>query len=172
MIVSVSEQGKMFLICLMLGVVFAWLFDVFRALRRSFWTGKYWLFVIDGLYWLIVTVSVLWLLYNINGAEIRMFMAVAFFMGAAGYLKCFSRRMLRLLVPPIRFCYTILKKSLEVCLFPLRLILRLGRMSLVFCWHPLHKFSRILRRMAARRIFFQKRQNKIKKKMKKMQKKL
>lgn len=172
MIVSVSEQWELFVFSLALGALSAWLFDVCRALRRSFWTGKCWVFVIDTLYWFMMTFSVLWLLYNINGAEIRMFMAVAFFIGAAGYLKLFSRLMLRLLVPPVGFFFIFLKKSLMLCLFPIRLVLRMCRISFVFCCHPLRKFSRKLRRMASQKIFFQKRQKKIRNKMKKMQKKI
>lgn len=172
MVISVAGQFYLFLLCFFIGMISALLYDLFRALRRSFWKENYWIYITDALFWVSVTFFVLCLLYNVNGAEIRGFMGVGFALGGIVYLIGISKWFLYIMIPVFAAVYKTIRGLLVVGLFPIRLFSFVGKKIVVFFYRPTRKIIIAIKKNVMIKVFFQKRHAKVKKNNKKIKKKL
>lgn len=93
--VTVAGQAWSFAAALALGAAVGLLYDLFRVLRvrvRLPLLGG----VLDFLFWALVTVSLFVLAVTAGNGEVRIYMVLAVFGGAAGYFLLLSRVFLKL----------------------------------------------------------------------------
>ena len=172
MVISVTGQLYLFLLCFFIGMICALLFDMFRALRRSFWIESYWIYITDILFWILVTFLVLCLLYNVNGVEVRGFMGVGIALGSMVYLIGISKWLLIMMIHTTKVVYQTVKGILLIGLFPLRLFSFTGKKIFIFFYRPTRKLFTTIKKNVCIKVFLKKRHKKVKKNNKKIKKKL
>lgn len=112
-------------ISLMFGVLCAFLFDCFRALRKVARSGTLAVFAEDALFWLATTLCFFALCLKYNDGKIRLFTVAAATLGAVLYFKTISRFTIRFLVYAANLIRKLFRMALKAAFFPLKILLRL-----------------------------------------------
>ena len=77
----ITNQGYIFLIFILNGILIGLLFDVFTISRKTFSTKDFITYIEDILVWIITGILVLYSVFRFNNGEIRLYMFVAILMG-------------------------------------------------------------------------------------------
>ena len=91
----IQNQTYVFLSCILVGIILAIIFDVFRILRRKGNTPNYIVYIQDVLYWIIVTIIIVMSAFIINDGELRGYMFIGYIIGAVIYIVTFSTYILK-----------------------------------------------------------------------------
>ena len=81
----IINQGYLFLIFIINGIIIGLLFDFFRILRKSFKTKDTITYIEDILFWILTGVVILYSIFTFNNGEIRLFMFLAIILGIILY---------------------------------------------------------------------------------------
>ena len=95
--------------CLLSGLLFGLLFDVFRIVRRSFDEKGRFVNFFDGLFWIVYAVLFIRRLFIINGGDLRWFVFAGTFFGILLYFFLLSR----IFMPVGIFLMKVVKKCIE-----------------------------------------------------------
>lgn len=125
MILSLTEQGHLFLISMFLGFKIHLIFDLFRVMRKIKKTKNLQVGIQDVIFVFLITIYTFYIyLYESNGA-IRIYYFVGMLFGGLIYNAIFSKYIMKTFI----FTIEIIKKSFErtylIITFPMRVILKL-----------------------------------------------
>lgn len=115
----ITNQGYLFLIFTLDGIIIGLLFDFFRILRKSFKTSNFVTYIEDILFWILTGVLILYSIFTFNNGEIRFFMFIGIAIGIALYMLLLSnyiikasllligiiKDIIRIFFKPIRFLF-------------------------------------------------------------------
>lgn len=118
---SPATELRLFLICLLCGMVLGLLFDLFRVPRRLFATGIKLTLAQDLLYFFIAGGLTVYTLMSANSGILRGYEVLALFLGFLVYILLLSRVFLPILVKITGFFLWLAKKILFFLTFPLRI---------------------------------------------------
>lgn len=119
------NQAYLFIIFTINGIFIGLLFDFFRILRKSFKTNNVVTYFEDALFWIISGISIIFLMYKFSDGNLRVFMFLGIILGICMYLVTISKYVISFSVCIINFIKKIIKKCLEIFLFPIKKIIKL-----------------------------------------------
>ncbi|MBQ1375946.1 MAG: spore cortex biosynthesis protein YabQ [Clostridia bacterium] len=118
--ISVAHQTVVFLYSIVFGAAAAFLYDVFRVIRRRIRHLDLVVMAEDIIFWLAAFASLFVFVYNVNSGELRAFLMVGAAMGAFLYFACLSRPVSALLSA----IFAVLEKIILFILRPFIKIIR------------------------------------------------
>ena len=142
----VTNQGNLFLIFVINGVIIGLLFDIFRILRKSFKTSDIVTIIQDILFWIISGIIVLYSIFIFNNGEIRFFMFIGIFLGVLLYMISLSKQIIKISVEIIKVIKIIINFIIKILIFPVKTIYNISKKLLkkpiLFCFINLKKTIR------------------------------
>lgn len=106
-----------FFIFIILGMIVAFIFDVFRILRKTFKTNNIITYLEDILFWIISGFLIMLSIFTFNNGEIRFYLFIGLLLGILMYIilltKLINKILLKVLKPfreIFQFIHSILKK--------------------------------------------------------------
>ena len=85
MVVTLAFQLKQLLVMMICGFVFAFLYDILRAFRRTVPHGLFYISVEDLFFWLFCSVGIFMAVLRLNYGQMRLFLVLGAIIGAAFY---------------------------------------------------------------------------------------
>ena len=112
---TLFKETKIFLAFVLLGLVFSFIFDVFRAIRRVRKPGVYSIYIQDIIYFSIIGVILLFLMINVFNSEVRLYNILSIILGVVIYISVFGNSIRNI------FCkiFRLNNKILEFIILPL-----------------------------------------------------
>lgn len=97
------------------GALITVVYDLLRIFRRVLSHGNVWIGIEDSIFWIWAAFWIFSVLYRENDGNLRMYTMIAMALGMIVYHKTISE-------PLVEFAGKILKKLLNILLYPLRLL--------------------------------------------------
>ena len=119
----ILTQIYSFFIYLVSGIIIGLFFDIFRILRKSFYTPDFITYIEDILFWLLTGVFLIIVLFKFSNGEIRIYNISALFFGTIIYIISISKFFIKINVIIITFIKNITYKILKFILYPIKVIL-------------------------------------------------
>lgn len=125
MIVSISAQVFVFLYSIASGIAIAFVYDVFRILRKTIKTGSIVTYIQDLVYWTFAALIMFLMIHISNDGEIRAFLFIGAFIGVILYVFLFSGIIMRSSIFVIKLFAYLIKSLIFIISYPVRMILKL-----------------------------------------------
>ena len=119
---NVYSQGKIFCIFFLVGLIINFLFDIFRALRKSFKTKNIIVFIEDIVFLCISGFIFFRSLIIFNDGEIRLFVVLAVFMGILIYSLTISSHCVIIITVILKNCKKMAEFFLKIIFLPFFII--------------------------------------------------
>ncbi|MBR1738348.1 MAG: spore cortex biosynthesis protein YabQ [Firmicutes bacterium] len=123
MILSFSEQAKLFLSTVCIGCIIGFVYDIIRVFRGIIKHPEILKQAEDLLYWTISAISVFILLLSENNGEVRFFMIIGSFIGIILYYLTLSSLFIKVSMKVYEFIKKIISVFIEIVMTPFRLLL-------------------------------------------------
>ena len=123
----VTSQAYIFLIFIINGIIIAFIFDIFRILRKSFKTPDWLTYVEDISFWLISCIILAYSIYTYNNGEIRLYLFIGLLIGAIIYILTISKYIIKICVIIINKIKNILQFLTKCVIYPIKFIGKWGR---------------------------------------------
>lgn len=110
---GIFEQGTLFLIGILIGIIVWFLYDLIRLWRRLIHHGVVWIAIEDVVFFFVCSIAGFQILYPKSLGELRVFLILAIAVGSLVYHKLVSPHLIRggtWLVKKIRNLFGKLKK--------------------------------------------------------------
>lgn len=131
----IENQAILFIIFLLNGIIIAFLFDIFRILRKSFKTSDIVTYIEDILFWILTGLIIIYSIFTFNNGEIRFFMFIAILIGSILYLLYLSSYVIKINVTILLFVKKIVLKIFSIIIFPITAILKFIKKNIL---KPVH----------------------------------
>ncbi len=115
MILSMKEQGLIFVFVCLLGFGFGFLYDIFRIYRKCFKTPALLCAAEDFIFWVLAAFTVFYFLLGLNYGGVRLYMVLGFMGGMILYYLTVSPRFMLLSLTVLK----LLKNRILTVLNPL-----------------------------------------------------
>ena len=112
----ITNQGILFLIYVVVGVFIGFIFDLFRALRKSIKTSNIITYIQDVIFWIIVGFIVISTVLKFNYGELRLYIFIGIISGAIVYFFAFSKKVVKFTTVIIEFILNIILKVRNILL--------------------------------------------------------
>ena len=103
-----DNQGILFLIYVIVGLFIGFVFDLFRALRKSIKTSNIVTYIEDIIFWIIVGFVVIGTNLKFNYGELRLYIFLGILLGAVVYFLILSKNVVKFTTAKINFFIKIL----------------------------------------------------------------
>ena len=110
----VTNQGYLFLIFVLDGIIIGFLFDIFRILRRTIKTKDFVTYLEDFLFWILTGIIILYSIFTFNNGEIRLFLFLGIIIGILLYMFLISFYFIKINVTIINFFKKILSIPIKI----------------------------------------------------------
>lgn len=147
--VSVSNQLYVFGMMILCGAMSGFIFDIMRALRRSFGSNMLTTSLADILYWLIISSGIYFAIFTFNYGSIRWYEIIGILSGSVIYFLILSRFVMKIMVFMLNFFMKIFHVIFKIILTPLVFLYKIIKGPL-YC--ILDSFGGILRKARTKRI--------------------
>ena len=124
MILSMSAQARFFLLTALAGFLTAFLFDLFRVLRRLFRHPNFLTQAEDVVYWILSILAVFYIFLRAN-AQMRVFSFVGLFLGMLLYFLTLSYYIRLILNAVTGFVKRVVITAVKIVTFPLKALFTL-----------------------------------------------
>lgn len=124
MILSVSSQVYVFLLCVSIGLLAGLFYDFFKIIRASFEHKNFFVQVEDLIYWLIITFLSFLILLHKNNGEIRLYGFIGLVFGYIVNEILISKLTVKIGVKIILYIKIFIRQLFYVVFFPLRIIFK------------------------------------------------
>lgn len=118
------SQEMIFLAALIGGFFLGLLWDFYRLLRYYIPINKLGTALGDILYWIVSLFFGLNIIVRVSWGNIRLFILLAFLMGAMMYFYVFSKIILKLCISIIDFVIQTIKRVYNIIIFPIKFIIK------------------------------------------------
>jgi len=125
MILSMSNQGWLFLSTVLVGATIGLFYDFFRILRKTTPHSTWVVQLEDVLFWVIATGATFYFMLNRNFGEIRLFALLGTACGIILYFATISKIVLKISVTVINFFKRVIAAAIRIITLPLRFIFNL-----------------------------------------------
>ena len=123
MVITMAGQLKQLLFMACFGFAAAFVYDILRAMRRIYAQSTAAVSVQDILFWLLCAIGTLLAVFRVNYGEIRFFMFLGIFIGAAVYYAVVSPVFLKITA----YAAGVIAAAADVLMYPFRLIINFMR---------------------------------------------
>ena len=117
-----NNEISVFLIFIIVGILLALLFDIFRILRKSFKTSDLITVIEDICYWIIAGTFLIYSVFVYNNGELRLYIFLGIGIGIIFYLAIASKFVISLCVKLINKLKSIIKKLIKILLIPINYV--------------------------------------------------
>lgn len=152
MILSMENQALLFLTAVLIGAVSAFIFDIFRLLRKIMKHPDFLVQFEDVIYWLVVSFIMFYVMLLNNYGEIRFFLILGFSLGMVLYFLTISRLFMKVSVAIVNFLKKVFMALFRIIMLPIKLLLRILRRPAAFLLKKAQKtgkgFKKILQKIA------------------------
>ena len=132
------------------GILIGVLFDIFRILRKSFYTADWITYIQDVLFWILAGSMMLFSIFTFNHGEIRSYVFIGILIGIVIYMLAISKLFVKSSVNIILFLKKVLsypihliEKVVKVIIInPILFIMRKGKGRIQSIHKSLHKFTK------------------------------
>ncbi|NLC69030.1 MAG: spore cortex biosynthesis protein YabQ, partial [Clostridiaceae bacterium] len=114
-----------FLYSLLGGMLIAFIYDIFRIKRRIVKTSVVFLHLEDILFWIIAVIVMFLFVHYTNEGEIRGYIFIGAFAGAAVYMLLLSKIIISCSVAILNFTIKAVKLILFILTYPVRLVFKI-----------------------------------------------
>lgn len=101
-------QGQVFIIFFIVGVCIGTIYDIFRVIRKNFFTNNLITQFEDIVFLIICGCIILYSIIKLNNGEVRFFIFIAIFLGNLLYFLTFSKPYVIILNVIVKICKKIL----------------------------------------------------------------
>ena len=122
----VINQGYLFLIFILNGILIGFLFDFFRILRKCFKTSNLITYIEDFIFWILTGISIIFFMYRFSDGNLRFYIFIGLGLGCLIYILLLSkivtkifmfiikiiRKIINLIYIPLKFIYNLINKFL------------------------------------------------------------
>ncbi len=129
---SAIEQFIIYLVCIAVGIMLSFLFDIFRIRRQTFKSKDFLVHFEDILFWIICMLIVPSVIYIVNYGEIRGYLIIGIVTGVLFYMLFISKLVINLSVPIVLFVKGIITKLLRIFLIPIKFVFSLIEIAVNF----------------------------------------
>lgn len=134
--VNLCEQTVSFISCFVVGIIMAFFYDVYGALRYACKIKKAFVFFFDSLFFILLAIAFFTALYITSGGKLRWFVVAGLVFGLLIYIFGASIVIRPIMEKQLLFLGKVFKKTLCAAMFP---FVRIWRF-LCFALRPLAKF--------------------------------
>lgn len=92
------EQLRFFAVYILNGMIIGIIFDLFRALRKTFKTPDIITYIEDAFFWIIAGIISIFFIFAFNQGEIRSYTILGIIFGVTIYILVFSKFVLKIAV--------------------------------------------------------------------------
>lgn len=131
----IENQGYLFLVYTINGILIGILFDIFRILRRSFQTKDVITYLQDILFWILTGLLLLYTIFTFSNGEIRLYMFLGVFIGCLLYMILISKYFIKINVKIVLFLKNIIGTIISILIFPIKFIFKIIKKML---FKPIH----------------------------------
>lgn len=157
MSVSVGNQLFIFAACALCGVLTAFVFDLFRIIRRFINTSVSAAMVQDAVYWIIAATVFFIFVQSLNSGELRMFEFIGLFIGMLFYFILISAFIIKTSVFIINLLIKALAFVLKIVLWPIKFVFGLiGKPLFIVFNMGKRKGNKIIRKISQTLLNFNK----------------
>lgn len=150
--VSVNNEGYIFLTCVLGGMIIAFIYDIFRIRRKAIKAGNLIVYFEDFIYWIIVALVMFGVVYYSNDGEVRGYLFVGTVIGIILYALLLSRIITSIFIFIIKILYKVILALITAILFPLKILYKIFSIPLRFIWGNVKKVLKKLKRMGKSKI--------------------
>ena len=125
MILSMGSQANLFLIAIAAGFFVAFVYDIFRILRKTIKHKNIFVQIEDTVYWLMASFVMFFIMLNKNQGEIRLFSIVGCAIGMSLYFCTVSPIIIKASVTVLQFFKKVFLVTLHIIWSPIRIVLRI-----------------------------------------------
>lgn len=147
MILSMTEQARLFLLLAFAGMAAGLVYDMVRVLRRFIRHSLFAIQAEDLIYWLVFTLCIMLIMLKENNGVLRFFSAVAPILGLIVYLGALSPFFLKPMTAVTLFIKRILMVILHIFYMPLAFIGNLLRIPAHKIKKSVYKFNKIIKKL-------------------------
>lgn len=116
------NQGYLFIIFALNGVIIGLIFDFFRILRKTFNTSNLMTYFEDIMFWVLTGISIIFFMYNFSNGSIRLYMFLGLVFGILLYILTISTFIVKFMTKVILIIKNIVKNILNIVFKPIRFI--------------------------------------------------
>lgn len=106
----IANQGILFLIYVIIGLFIGFVFDLFRALRKSIKTSNIFTYIEDIIFWIIVGFIIISTILKFNYGELRLYIFIGMLFGVITYFLVLSNKVVKFTTFIIEFIINIILK--------------------------------------------------------------
>lgn len=121
----IENQAFIFMVFIINGILIGLLFDFFRIMRRTFKTNNIITYIEDFIFWILTGIILLYSIFTFNNGEIRIYMFLGVLLGITLYMLSISSYVIKINVKIINFIKMIIAKTIEIILYPIKLLLKI-----------------------------------------------
>ncbi len=144
--VSVGNQAYSFLMCVLGGMIIAFIYDAFRIKRKTIKSSNIIIYFEDFIYWIIVALVLFGAVYISNEGEIRGYLIIGAILGIIIYAFLLSRIVMTVFLFIIGLVYKFVVVVFGILLIPLKIIYRILRIPAGFiCYTALRGGKKVKR---------------------------
>lgn len=140
MILSMTEQARLFLISVIFGFIIGFGYDWLRIFRRIIKHFNFITQLEDIFYWIISGFLLFFVMLKENNGEIRAFLILGAFIGMLLYFLIISPLFLNISIAIVNFIKKILSLIFTIILYPFKIIVKFLRIPYLFIHNCLKNF--------------------------------
>lgn len=144
---NVSQQGMVFVYCILSGVAIGLVFDFLRIIRRMSRAGPVLTQFLDVVFWASAILLFSFCVFTFNDGDIRWFEFFAMAAGAGAHFILISPWLVKASIIALSFLGNILKFVLKILLFPIGIILKVLQKTCIFVFSPIKGVANILKKL-------------------------
>ncbi len=132
MILSIRSQVDAFLLCIAIGVLAGFIYDIFKIIRKSFKHKLLFIQIEDFIYWIIVTFVSFLILLHKNGGDIRLYGVIGLFIGYTINETLISKWTVKIGLKCVMYMFIFIAQLIKIIMFPIKIILKIFEKPIKF----------------------------------------
>ncbi len=132
MILSIKNQINVFLLCVGIGLLAGFVYDIFKIIRKSFRHKNVYIQIEDFMYWIIVTFTSFLILLHKNNGAIRMYGIIGLLIGYVINETLVSKWTVEIGVRFVTYVLIFIKQLIKIVMFPIRVLLKIFKKPMYF----------------------------------------
>ncbi len=125
MILSMSNQVKLFLLAILIGLTTGFIYDMIKTIRKIIRHNNFAIQVEDFLFWIIISASTFFIMLNKNSGQIRGYCIGGALFGMLLYSLTLSKFVVSTSVGIVNFFIKIIMNALRIIFLPVKFVIKI-----------------------------------------------
>ncbi len=132
MILSISNQIRVFFLCVGIGLMSGFIYDLFKIIRKTFKHKNLYIQIEDLIYWIVVTFLAFLILLHKNNGEVRLYGMIGLLLGYVINEFLISRWTVLFGTKIVCYLLIMIKQFLKIIMFPIKVMIKILERPLKF----------------------------------------